>query len=194
MRATRIVGQVDSEMEAREGSPKNNYFIRDVWIRNSLGKARSQQQVAAALQRSQTSDRLERRSSMTSEDANEMIGNVKEGIWKHLIGSPTSPRRMIWDALGGVMILWDIVALPLMVFQEVDGLFMDILGMIGLMYWTMNVGITLTSGYLQNGVLKQLCDEPFSHLCGKACCCNGDYLWDMEQRRCIPYQASQVTN
>lgn len=82
-----------------------------------------------------------------------MIGNVKEGIWKHLIGSPTSPRRMIWDALGGVMILWDIVALPLMVFQEVDGLFMDILGMIGLMYWTMNVGITLTSGYLQNGVL-----------------------------------------
>jgi len=41
---------------------------------------------------------------------------------------------------------------------------------------------------------KQLCDEPFSHLCGKACCCNGDYLWDMEQRRCIPYQASQVTN
>lgn len=38
---------------------------------------------------------------------------------------------------------------------------------------------------------KQLCDEPFSHLCGKACCCNGDYLWDMEQRRCVPYQASQ---
>ena len=24
-------------MEAREGSPKNNYLIRDVWIRNSLG-------------------------------------------------------------------------------------------------------------------------------------------------------------
>jgi len=153
MRATRIVGQVDSEMDPRADSPKNNYLIRDIWIRNSMGKARPQQQAAAALQRSATSERLERRSSMTSEDANEMIGNVKEGIWKHLIGSPTSPRRMIWDALGGVMILWDIVALPLMVFQEVDGLFMDVLGMIGLMYWTMNVGNTLTSGYLQNGVL-----------------------------------------
>ena len=46
----------------------------------------------------------------------------------------------------------DIVALPLMVFQEVDGPFMDALGMIGLLYWTTNVVNTLTCGYLQNGV------------------------------------------
>lgn len=28
-------------------------------------------------------------------------------MWKHIIGSPTSPKRMIWDAIGGVMILWE---------------------------------------------------------------------------------------
>lgn len=152
LRATRIVGQVDNEVDMG-GTPKTSFLIREIWMRHSMGgSARSQQQVAA-LQRSQTSDRLERerRFSMTSEDDQEMVG-LKEGIWKHIIGSPTSPKRMLWDALGGVMILWDIVALPLMVFQEVDGPFMDALGMIGLLYWTMNVVNTLTCGYLQNGV------------------------------------------
>lgn len=152
LRATRIVGQVDNEIDmGAGGSPKTSFLIREIWMRHSMGgSARSQQQVAA-LQRSQTSDRLERRSSMTSEDDQEMVG-AKEGIWKHIIGSPTSPKRMLWDALGGVMILWDIVALPLMVFQEVDGPFMDAFGIIGLLYWTMNVVNTLTCGYLQNGV------------------------------------------
>lgn len=153
LRATRIVGQVDNEVDmGAGGTPKTSFFIREIWMRHSMGgSARSQQQVAA-LQRSQTSDRLERRSSMTSEDDQaEMVG-AKEGIWKHIIGSPTSPKRMLWDALGGVMILWDIVALPLMVFQEVDGPFMDALGIIGLLYWTTNVVNTLTCGYLQNGV------------------------------------------
>lgn len=35
---------------------------------------------------------------------------------------------------------------------------------------------------------KQLCDEPQSHRCGQACCCNAGYLWNMESRRCIIYK------
>ncbi|CAK9109031.1 unnamed protein product, partial [Durusdinium trenchii] len=143
--------EIENEEEGADvHAPKSTYYIRDVWMRTSLGKTRSQQQVAA-LQRSQTMDRMENKRSSIAEEDTEIVG-LSNGMWKHIIGSPTSPKRMIWDAIGGVMILWDIVALPLMVFDEVDGPFTDALGMIGLSYWTLNVGNTLTCGYLHNGV------------------------------------------
>ncbi|CAK9031343.1 unnamed protein product, partial [Durusdinium trenchii] len=34
------------------------------------------------------------------------------------------------------------------------------------------------------------CDASNSHRCGQSCCCNGDYVWDMELRRCT--QAAQA--
>ena len=56
----------------------------------------------------------------------------------------SSDRLQIIDILHAAS--QDIVALPLMVFQEVDGPFMDAFGIIGLLYWTMNVVNTPPGG------------------------------------------------
>ncbi|CAE7230093.1 CNGA3 [Symbiodinium sp. CCMP2456] len=145
--ASLMDGRTETEMLAGDESlalqPKP-IELHDVWTKSSFG-ARSKGTTKTLGQRMHSSDRTNSIEELT-------IVGMTQGMMRHVIGNPTSAKRMAWDAVGGIMILYDITTLPLMVFEDVDSIATDILGWIVLVYWTLNVVNSLTCGYLQNGV------------------------------------------
>ncbi|CAE7830095.1 CNGA3 [Symbiodinium sp. CCMP2592] len=145
--ASMMDGRTETELLAGDESvalqPKS-IELNDVWTKASFG-ARSKGTTKTLGQRMHSSDRTNSIEELT-------IVGMTQGMMRHVIGNPTSAKRMAWDAVGGIMILYDITTLPLMVFEDVDSIATDILGWIVLVYWTLNVVNSLTCGYLQNGV------------------------------------------
>jgi len=71
---------------------------------------------------------------------------------RRLISYPSSLHRLVWDMMGGLLIMYDLFAVPLQAFDPPEspaGLAMD---WITLVYWTMNVGASLTTGYVEEGI------------------------------------------
>eukprot|EP00439_Symbiodinium_sp_Y106_P079284 s323_g17.t5 len=126
--ASMMDGRTETELLAGDESvalqPKS-IELNDVWTKASFG-ARSKGTTKTLGQRMHSSDRTNSIEELT-------IVGMTQGMMRHVIGNPTSAKRMAWDAVGGIMILYTFWA----------GLFW---------YWTLNVVNSLTCGYLQNGV------------------------------------------
>jgi len=71
-----------------------------------------------------------------------------------LIRSPTSTGRYIWDAGGLIIIGFDIIFIPLSVFDPPSTLFTVVMGWITIVYWSLDVGASLTTGYYHEGNLE----------------------------------------
>ncbi|CAJ1406235.1 unnamed protein product [Effrenium voratum] len=136
--------RTDTSACAEDDTLRRSFRTREIWMRHTFSKGG-----APSLLRSNSMSQLERKSNAMPDEIPE--NGTAQNFMRHIIGNPTSPNRMIWDAVGGVTILYDIVTLPLMVFN-LEGPFMDTLGLIILVYWTLNVVNQLTCGYLRNGV------------------------------------------
>lgn len=74
------------------------------------------------------------------------------GIYKHLIAPPGSNMRLAWDLIGALLILYDILSIPLGFFDIEETDFTVFVDNFALMYWTLNVYSTLTTGYVAKGV------------------------------------------
>jgi len=66
--------------------------------------------------------------------------------------SPSSPYRLGWDVLGGFFIFWDLLMIPLRVFDPPSTAFIEVLDWMTLIYWTLNMLATFAFGYVDNGV------------------------------------------
>eukprot|EP00928_Gymnodinium_smaydae_P092420 TRINITY_DN7629_c0_g1_i1.p1 TRINITY_DN7629_c0_g1~~TRINITY_DN7629_c0_g1_i1.p1 ORF type:complete len:699 (-),score=87.43 TRINITY_DN7629_c0_g1_i1:194-2290(-) len=75
-----------------------------------------------------------------------------DGKFKHVISFPGSTPRMIWDLLGGMLILYDMIVIPMVVFEPPAHWFTTTMDWLTLVFWTLNVGATVTVGYVANGV------------------------------------------
>jgi len=64
---------------------------------------------------------------------------------------PNSTIRMIWDIIGGIFIMSDIVSIPLEMFRKEEHHNKD---WVMLVYWTLNVPASLTVGFVHNGVAQ----------------------------------------
>lgn len=69
------------------------------------------------------------------------------------IGSPGSPIRLTWDLIGFAFILYDMIMIPLKTFSPPDILVLEILDWTILIFWTLNVGMSCTVGYVYKGHL-----------------------------------------
>jgi len=70
----------------------------------------------------------------------------------HMVISPSSPYRLGWDILGGLFIFWDLLMIPLRVFDPPSTAFIAVLDWMTLIYWTLNMLATFAFGYVDNGV------------------------------------------
>lgn len=71
-----------------------------------------------------------------------------EGILKPFIGRPSSPLRLAWDVAGAFLIFYDLFVIPLGAFDLPDSNLLTGMGWVTLIFWTLNVGSSLTTGYL----------------------------------------------
>jgi hypothetical protein len=87
------------------------------------------------------------------------------GILAPFIGLPSAPQRVAWDVVGAVLILYDLITVPLRVFDPPDTVFSNTMDIFSLVFWTMSIPIALTTAYLNEGVYemnpKAICSHYF---------------------------------
>ncbi|CAJ1435485.1 unnamed protein product [Effrenium voratum] len=74
------------------------------------------------------------------------------------ISMPGNRRNVMWDVMGAIFVLYDCFMIPLRVFDPPTTTFIRIIEWIGIVYWTGNIPVTLTLGYVVDG---QAVMEPY---------------------------------
>ncbi|CAE8602242.1 unnamed protein product, partial [Polarella glacialis] len=97
---------------------------------------------------------FERAGSEVSESSSDSEAKIQdyEGNMKAFIAYPGSKYRVFWDLIGGILILYDLILIPMKVFEMPETTFLITMDWITLIFWTGNVGATLTSGFVKQGV------------------------------------------
>lgn len=85
------------------------------------------------------------------DDWREETGEEVRGCTRHFIAYPGSSVRMLWDMLGGLLILYDFIMIPLRVFDPPENSVTRGLDWVTMLFWTANIFSTLTMGYVDNG-------------------------------------------
>lgn len=75
-----------------------------------------------------------------------------EGCCRRLISFPGSPFRLAWDLIGFVFILYDLIMIPLRVFSPPSTAASEVMDWTLLIYWTVNVIMSLLVGYVHKGI------------------------------------------
>lgn len=75
------------------------------------------------------------------------------GALRRLITQPSNPKLIAWDLIGGVLIFYDLFAIPLGAFPYPRGTFTDVTSWITLVFWSLNMLSSLCVGYVDNGVI-----------------------------------------
>ncbi|CAK0799377.1 unnamed protein product [Prorocentrum cordatum] len=70
------------------------------------------------------------------------------------IANPGSPKRLLWDLVGSLLIFYDLVVLPLQICFQLDDTLLTTCGdWLTLIYWTSNMPMMCTVGYSDSGEL-----------------------------------------
>jgi len=88
-----------------------------------------------------------------NEEDDPIVAKTRGGLLLQFISQPGSPRRLWFDLLGAILIVYDIVSIPLLVFSESsENVFTSIMQWVTLIFWTLNVGASFQVGYVHKGV------------------------------------------
>lgn len=63
--------------------------------------------------------------------------------------SPSSPYRMAWDVTGVVILAYDIIFIPMMVFDPTPTAFSSVMEWLTLLFWTFDICVSFLTGYFQ---------------------------------------------
>ena len=74
------------------------------------------------------------------------------GFLRHFIQYPSSPSRLGWDLFGALLIFYDLVTIPLQVFQPPETGFSKGMDWLTLVFWTVNCFMSLFVGYVEDGI------------------------------------------
>lgn len=71
-----------------------------------------------------------------------------------MIRSPNTPHQRSYELVGAILILFDLLTIPVFIsFGPPESTFTIVMDWIGLIYWTLNIPMSFTVGYLVNGVM-----------------------------------------
>eukprot|EP00434_Breviolum_minutum_P034145 symbB.v1.2.030211.t1/scaffold3381.1/size58006/6 len=73
-----------------------------------------------------------------------------KGFWhcvSRLVSNPSSPRRIAYEMFGLLLIMYDLIWLPMQVFEPVEGDFFFIVGLVSSLYWTFDMPTSFLVGY-----------------------------------------------
>eukprot|EP00929_Paragymnodinium_shiwhaense_P013226 TRINITY_DN121090_c0_g1_i1.p1 TRINITY_DN121090_c0_g1~~TRINITY_DN121090_c0_g1_i1.p1 ORF type:complete len:830 (+),score=108.74 TRINITY_DN121090_c0_g1_i1:58-2547(+) len=76
-----------------------------------------------------------------------------DGAFRRLICLPTSSRRLTWDILGAVFIIYDLIVVPLGVFDIEIGPILTTMAWMTLSFWTLNIPASVCVGYREKNAI-----------------------------------------
>lgn len=82
-----------------------------------------------------------------------ILKTTGKGWLAGLMMYPMSRRRLAWDLIGALFLLWDFVVLPLSAFgvDSIEGI--DTMEWVTLLYWTADVPASLLTGFAEKGMI-----------------------------------------
>lgn len=81
--------------------------------------------------------------------------HTSSGVIRHFISPPGSAYRLAWDLLGGLLILYDSIAIPLQqVFNLPDTALLLVMDCFTLAFWTVNMFMSALVGYIRKGITE----------------------------------------
>lgn len=73
--------------------------------------------------------------------------------WQLFPIHPSSKRRLVWDLLAMVLLLFDMVVTPMLVFDIPDTIFTSAMAMTCTIYWTVDIPVSMLTATYRNGKL-----------------------------------------
>jgi len=86
-----------------------------------------------------------------------------DGCLKRIMSYPGSPVRFVWDTFGAFLIGYDLITIPLKVFNPEEVLLTIIFEWTSLVYWTINMPLSLTVGFVKDGTTVMHPGRVFLH-------------------------------
>jgi len=79
---------------------------------------------------------------------------MKQSFISRLMISPYSTGRIAWDALGIMAITWDVLMVPMQVFNPPVTTFTVFMNLFTQFFWTADIGCSFMTGYVDDGELQ----------------------------------------
>lgn len=74
---------------------------------------------------------------------------------KRWVMHPNSTKRLIWDVVGMLLILYDVIVIPLNIgFQPEEGDFLFTMLLVTTIFWSIDINLTFVTAYYENGKLE----------------------------------------
>lgn len=78
--------------------------------------------------------------------------NAGPDFWrKRLVTYPSSRRRMLWDLVGLMLVIWDIFAIPMNAFELTDIVSLYVMSWISTLFWTIDFPTNFFLGFYRAG-------------------------------------------
>lgn len=71
-------------------------------------------------------------------------------FYKKLVIQPSSMKHLAWEMMGLAFIIWDVITIPMMVFEPEESEFTDVMQWILRSFWLLDVLMSFMTGYLQD--------------------------------------------
>lgn len=136
-----------SQDSSTETHVEEGYEIISQWNEDVADDPKAMFIQTSTLSKSADSFQRESRREYTKE-AGESVG------WtRYVIASPSSPSRIAWELCGTMLVMYDLILLPMQVFDPPRATFKDVVEYISLFFWLLNVFASCTQGYVVKGML-----------------------------------------
>mmetsp|Transcript_113992 Transcript_113992/g.322417 ORF Transcript_113992/g.322417 Transcript_113992/m.322417 type:complete len:744 (-) Transcript_113992:127-2358(-) len=76
----------------------------------------------------------------------------RTSVFQRCIAYPSSPKRLVWDFVGALLIMYDLFTILLQVFGPPETAFDMFMQWFSLTFWTLNMVASVFVGYVDNGV------------------------------------------
>jgi len=86
--------------------------------------------------------------------AQEDLGQTRPLVRRFLMIEPNCTRKLLWDLIGLLWMLWDFITIPLAAFGVQDQLFMRIAGILLTIFWSCDILFTFLTGYYDKGKVE----------------------------------------
>lgn len=138
----------DDADSVASGDPDAEFVVKPEWHRAAMDK----DQAALKKMKAVAGWRKSATSALQDDIVDYQLVIKGHSLLGRCISFPGSPYRVMWDALGALLIAYDLVMIPMKVFGPPENVFTDFMEWLTLCFWTVNIPTSMTVGYVRDGV------------------------------------------
>eukprot|EP00928_Gymnodinium_smaydae_P024000 TRINITY_DN19572_c1_g1_i2.p1 TRINITY_DN19572_c1_g1~~TRINITY_DN19572_c1_g1_i2.p1 ORF type:complete len:321 (-),score=62.75 TRINITY_DN19572_c1_g1_i2:223-1185(-) len=157
-RDTSVASLHSFQEELQKADQGRAFHLCSVWIEDldGIGSSRSALRPLSRMR----SNSFDLRSSSTQDSEFSQFNRLSafESLSERVLPTsiiihPSSKKRLTWDFMGMLLIIYDMIMLPIQVFEPAGNTFTDIMAWLARIFWTLDLPMSFLVGYLCGGVL-----------------------------------------